>query len=71
MIPIASDKVTPALRSLFRTDEPQVRRCFAVLDGIAGAGKTSPMILPIPHGVWFGKPVTVLPIWEDNLILRC
>jgi hypothetical protein len=36
---ITSDRVTSALRSLFRTDEPQARRCFAVLDGIAPTGK--------------------------------
>jgi hypothetical protein len=39
MIQIASDEVTSALRSLFRTDEPQACRCFAVLDGIARRGK--------------------------------
>jgi RimJ/RimL family protein N-acetyltransferase len=30
---ISPDRVTPALRSLFRTDEPQACRCFAMLDG--------------------------------------
>ena len=39
MIQITSDNVTLALRSLFRTDEPQARRCFAVLDDRAPAGK--------------------------------
>ncbi len=39
MIQINPNDVTPALRSLFRTDEPQARRCFAVLDGITHAGK--------------------------------
>jgi GNAT superfamily N-acetyltransferase len=39
MIEINSDQVTPALRSLFRKEEPQAPRCFAVLDGIAHAGK--------------------------------
>jgi RimJ/RimL family protein N-acetyltransferase len=39
MIQITPGNVTPALRSLFRTDEPQARRCFAVLDGITHAGK--------------------------------
>jgi GNAT superfamily N-acetyltransferase len=34
-----SFKVTPAIRSLFRTDEPQARRCFAVLDGLMPVGK--------------------------------
>jgi hypothetical protein len=39
MIQIASDNVTPALRLLFCTDEPQARRCFAVLDGVDHTGK--------------------------------
>lgn len=39
MIQITSDRVTLALRSLFRTDEPQASRCFAVLDGINPRGK--------------------------------
>ena len=39
MIHITSDKVTLALRTLFRTDEPQARRCFAVLDGVDQAGR--------------------------------
>jgi RimJ/RimL family protein N-acetyltransferase len=39
MIQITSDNVSSALRSLFRTDEPQARRCFAVLDGIDHKGK--------------------------------
>lgn len=36
---ISSNEVTSALRSLFRKDEPQIRRCFAVLDGVSQAGK--------------------------------
>jgi RimJ/RimL family protein N-acetyltransferase len=36
---ISSNEVTSALRTLFRNDEPQIRRCFAVLDGISHAGK--------------------------------
>lgn len=36
---ITSDRVTVALRSLFRTDEPQTRRCFSVLDGLNSRGK--------------------------------
>ena len=36
---ISSNEVTSALRLLFRKDEPQIRRCFAVLDGIFHAGK--------------------------------
>jgi RimJ/RimL family protein N-acetyltransferase len=39
MVQIVPGGVTPALRSLFRTDEPQARRCFAVLDDRAHAGK--------------------------------
>lgn len=39
MMRITSDTLTPALRSLFRTGEPQARRCFAVLDGVTNAGK--------------------------------
>ena len=31
--------MTATLRSLFRTDEPQAARCFAVLDGITTCGK--------------------------------
>lgn len=39
MIKISSDQVTPAIRSLFRRDEPQAPRCFRVLDGVIRAGK--------------------------------
>jgi RimJ/RimL family protein N-acetyltransferase len=39
MIRITSDQVTPAIRSLFSRDEPQARRCFAVLNGAAPIGK--------------------------------
>ena len=39
MIRITSDQVTPAIRSLFCTNEPQARRCFAVLNGTAPIGK--------------------------------
>lgn len=39
MIPVPLGKVSPALRSLFRTDEPQACRCFAVLDGNGHPGK--------------------------------
>ena len=39
MIHITPHEVTPTLRALFRTDEPQAPRCFAVLDGIAHSGK--------------------------------
>ncbi len=39
MIQITAEQVTPAIRSLFRTDEPQARRCFAALDGVPPAGK--------------------------------
>lgn len=36
---ITADQVTPAIRSLFRWDQPQARRCFAVLDGSPPQGK--------------------------------
>lgn len=36
---IRANQVTPSVRALFRTDEPQAPRCFAVLDGIKRAGK--------------------------------
>jgi RimJ/RimL family protein N-acetyltransferase len=39
LIRITPEKVTPEIRSLFRRDEPQARRCFAVLDGAAPTGK--------------------------------
>ena len=39
MIQISPDQVTPEIRSLFRKDEPQARRCFAVLDGTVPIGK--------------------------------
>lgn len=39
MIQIPFHRVTPAVRSLFRTDEPQACRCFAVLDGNGHPGK--------------------------------
>lgn len=35
---ITAAEVTPAIRGLFRVDEPQARRCFAVLDGVPPAG---------------------------------
>ena len=39
MIPIMPAQVTPAVRSLFCTDEMQARRCFAVLEGSDPHGK--------------------------------
>jgi RimJ/RimL family protein N-acetyltransferase len=36
---ITATEVTPALHALFRTDEPQARRCFTVLDGAQPRGK--------------------------------
>ena len=39
MVRIPSNKVTPAIRSLFHTDEMQASRCFAVLDGVVSKGK--------------------------------
>jgi hypothetical protein len=39
MIRITSDKVTPAVRSLFRSDEMAASRCFVVLDGAVSHGK--------------------------------
>jgi GNAT superfamily N-acetyltransferase len=39
MLQISSDQVTPAIRALFRQDEPQAPRCFAVLDGLTRTGK--------------------------------
>lgn len=36
---IAPEQTTSNLRALFRTDEPQACRCFAVLDGVAHSGK--------------------------------
>lgn len=39
MIRINANEVTPVIRALFRQDEPQARRCFAVLDGITDRGK--------------------------------
>ena len=39
MMHITADKVTPAIRSLFRSDEMVASRCFVVLDGAVGHGK--------------------------------
>ena len=39
MLEISSTQVTPAIRSLFRRDEPQAPRCFRVLDGVSNAGR--------------------------------
>lgn len=39
MIRIPPDLVTPEIRSLFRKDEPQARRCFTALDGTVPLGK--------------------------------
>jgi hypothetical protein len=49
MIRITPAQVTPAVRSLFRTDEMQARRCFAVLDGIDPHGKILVDNLFDPH----------------------
>jgi hypothetical protein len=54
MIQIASDNVTSALRLLFRTDEPQACRCFAVLDGIDHAGKIILELCQTECGVYDG-----------------
>jgi hypothetical protein len=35
---ITSHQVTPALRGLFRIDEPQAKRCFTILDGAQARG---------------------------------
>jgi RimJ/RimL family protein N-acetyltransferase len=54
MIEITSAKVTPPLRALFRTDEPQARRCFIVLDGIVNTGRiiTNDPLNPTWAAVW-------------------
>ncbi len=54
MIRITSTNVTPALRSLFRIDEPQARRCFAVLDGVGPPGiiVTNNSVNPTWGAVW-------------------
>lgn len=54
MIQITSDNVTPTLRALFRTDEPQARRCFAVLDGVVHTGRiiTDDPVNPTWGVVW-------------------
>lgn len=39
MLQITPHEVTPEIRALFSTNEPQARRCFAVLDGSAPIGK--------------------------------
>jgi GNAT superfamily N-acetyltransferase len=39
MMRITSDQVTPAIRSLFRTDDMVASRCFVVLDRVVSAGK--------------------------------
>ena len=36
---ITLNGVTPSLRALLRSDEPQARRCFAVLDGVFEHGR--------------------------------
>jgi GNAT superfamily N-acetyltransferase len=48
--------VTPALRALFRTDEPQACRCFAVLDGNGHPGRilTDDLVDPTWGVVWEG-----------------
>lgn len=38
MIEISAEQVTPAVRAFFQQDEPQARRCFAVLDGVSTYG---------------------------------
>lgn len=50
MLHITADQVTPSIRSLFRTDEPQARRCFAVLDGAPPAGKI--IVDDLDHPTW-------------------
>ncbi len=53
MIHITSEQVTPALRVLFLTDEPQARRCFAVLNELhTGKIITDDPIHPTRGVVW-------------------
>ncbi len=49
MIRITAAQVTPAVRSLFRSDEMQARRCFAVLEGSDPTGKILVDNLLDPH----------------------
>ncbi len=49
MMRITPAQVTPAVRALFRTDEMQAVRCFAVLDGSAPKGKIFIDNLPDPR----------------------
>lgn len=64
---ITADQVTPSLRALFRTDEPQACRCFTVLDGTEPRGEilcadpTRPtwaaVVEPTDHTLYFGGAV--------------
>ena len=64
---ITADQVTPALRALFRTDEPQACRCFTVLDGAQPRGQilcdnsTTPtwgiVVEPTDHTIFLGGDV--------------
>jgi GNAT superfamily N-acetyltransferase len=75
---VPSDGVTPALRALFRTDEPQACRCFGVLEGNGHPGKilTDDLGDPTWGIVWEGcdgatfiggelDPTTVLEALND------
>jgi RimJ/RimL family protein N-acetyltransferase len=71
---ISIDQVTPALRNLFRTDEPQACRCFTVLDGVAHAGRIfcdapanptwSVVVEPCDNSLYFGGNVNAAIVTE-------
>ena len=50
MIQITPTQVTPKIRSLFRSDEMQARRCFSVLEGSDPAGKI--LVDQLPGPIW-------------------
>lgn len=54
---ISASDVTPALRALFRTDEPQAPRCFAVLDGIDERGQIFVDAGPQPRWAIVQEPI--------------
>jgi hypothetical protein len=50
LIRITAEQVTPDIRSFFRTDEMQAKRCFTVLDGVVSGGKI--IVDNVVHPKW-------------------
>lgn len=77
---ITASQVTPTLRSLFRTDEPQAKRCFTVLDGVSHGGKIicddpshptwAIVVEPSDNSLYFGGNVDAAIVADVMYALR-